>query len=216
MPLWRLLLPLGMPLVVLVGGLAWLAISSDSAPGVQPARSIQSRAPIAVPRLKLSPPAAVGPTCHDTPALADALLLQAQRIGVAVRAGSPELPGKDASYRAEHGRLGTITLRQRPMSAEVRCLLISHELIHVLQHWHGELKGVPPLGWSFTTEQLQRFGSVQEAEAYGHQHQAGHVLQLLQSVPATATATATSTSTPSPTNRCQPVQQRFKPKPSKC
>ena len=72
--------------------------------------------------------------------------LSSQRLGVQVIAGPPELPGKDASYRAGHGRLGTIRLRQRPMSAEVRCQLISHEFINVLQHLHGDLKGVPPLG----------------------------------------------------------------------
>ena len=48
---------------------------------------------------------------------------------MAVKAGEPELLGKDATYRAEHARLGTITLKQRPMSDEVRCLLISHEFI---------------------------------------------------------------------------------------
>ena len=89
------------------------------------------------------------------------------------RIQEPELAGKDATYRAEHGRLGTITLKQRPMSAEVRCLLISHEFIHVLQHLTAELKGVPPLGWDVTHQGVQRFGSIQEAEAYRHQNHAG-------------------------------------------
>ena len=60
------------------------------------------------------------------------------------------------------------------MNAEMHCLLISHELIHVLQHLHGDLKGVPPLGWRPSWEQ--------EAEDYAHQNQAGHVLQLLPPV----------------------------------
>ena len=90
------------------------------------------------------------------------------------------MPGKDATYRAEHGRLGTITLKQRPMSAEVRCMLISHEFIHVLQHFNGDLKGVEPLGWSASAQEIKRFGDIQEAEAYRYQNFAGHVLQLLQ------------------------------------
>ena len=53
-----------------------------------------------------------------------------------------------------------------------------------LQHLHGGLKGVPPLGWGASSQQLQRFGSAQEAEAYAHQNDAGHVLMLLQATPA--------------------------------
>jgi len=120
-------------------------------------------------------PQPAGRTCSANPAIAEELLREGQRLGVQVIAGPPELPGKDASYRAEHGRLGTIRLKQRPMSAEVRCLLISHEFIHVLQHLHGQLKGVPPLGWGPSRDQ--------ETEAYAHQNQAGHVLQLLRATP---------------------------------
>ena len=116
------------------------------------------------------------PTCQDDPALADLLLAEGRRLGITVRAGQPELPGKDATYRAESGRLGSITIKQRPMSPEVRCILISHEFIHVLQHLQGGLRGVPPLGW--TTEHPDPIP--QEAEAYGHQQHAGYVLRLLQ------------------------------------
>ena len=101
--------------------------------------------------------------------MAALLLVEGSRLGVVVKAGQPELPGKDASYRAEPGRLGTITIKQRPMSPLVRCMLISHEFIHVLQHLHGELLGVPPLGW--TNEHPDPIP--QEAEAYGHQERAG-------------------------------------------
>jgi hypothetical protein len=121
-----------------------------------------------------------GATCASNPGLADALLREGQRLGISVVSGEPELPGKDASYRAEHGRLGTITLKPRPMAADVRCMLISHEFIHVLQHLQGNLKGVPPLGWGASNDQLMRTGSAQEAEAYTHQNNAGHVLQLLR------------------------------------
>jgi len=66
------------------------------------------------------------------------------------------------------------------MSAEVRCMLISHEFIHVLQHFNGDLRGVEPLGWSASAQEIKRFGDIQEAEAYRYQNFAGHVLQLLQ------------------------------------
>ena len=122
-------------------------------------------------------PQGSGRTCSADPSISEELLREGQRLGVQVIAGPPELPGKDASYRAEHGRLGTIRLKQRPMSTEVRCQLISHEFIHVLQHLHGDLKGVPPLGWGPSRDQ--------EAEAYAHQNQAGHVLQLLRATPQT-------------------------------
>jgi len=91
---------------------------------------------------------------------------------VQVIADPPELPGQDASHRAEHGSLGTIRLKQRPMSAEVRWQLISHEFIHVLQHLHGDLKGVTPFGWGPSR--------AQEAEAYANQNQADQVLHLLR------------------------------------
>ena len=122
-------------------------------------------------------------TCKQNPKLDQALLLEGQRLGIRVVAGQPELAGKDATYRAEHGRLGTIILKQRPMSAQVRCMLISHEFIHVLQHLSADLKGVPPLGWDVSPKGIQRFGSIQEAEAYRHQNHAGHVLQLLRHTP---------------------------------
>ena len=96
--------------------------------------------------------------------------------GNRVKTGKPELPGKDATYRAESGRLGSIMIKQRPMSPEVRCMLISHEFIHVLQHLQGDLRGVSVLGW--TTQHPDPIP--QESEAYGHQQRAGYVLWLLK------------------------------------
>ena len=69
------------------------------------------------------------------------------------------------------------------MSAEVRCKLISHEFIHVLQHIHGDLKGVPTLGWPSSSELIERTGAPQEAEAYQHQNSAGYVLRMLRAPP---------------------------------
>ena len=166
------LLPLALPLSVLLIG-SWRLSVSDRAPSAPPAffQTSQDQAP----DYSQAPPGTY-PTCQDDPALADLLLAEGRRLGITVRAGQPELPGKDATYRAESGRLGSITIKQRPMSPEVRCMLISHEFIHVLQHLQGDLRGVPPLGW--TTEHPDPIP--QEAEAYGHQQRAGYVLRLLQ------------------------------------
>ncbi len=63
------------------------------------------------------------------------------------------------------------------MSLEVPCLLIGDEFIHLLQHLHGDLKGVEPWGWLVSAEAVSRFGSLQEAEAYIHQNKTGRVSQ---------------------------------------
>jgi len=167
----RYLLPFCFPLTVLLIGSWRLAVSRE------PAQLAQSTSPAAQQRPDYSqPPPGTHTTCKQDPSISDDLLKEGRRLGITVAKGEPELPGKDASYRALPGRLGTITLKQRPMSEEVRCLLISHEFIHVLQHLHGDLKGVPTLGW--TTGHPDAIP--QEAEAYGHQNRAGYVLKLLR------------------------------------
>ena len=171
------LLPLALPLSVLVIG-SWRLAVLDHFPAPLPA-SFQSSQDPGLDYAQAPP--GTYPTCQEDPALADLLLAEGRRLGIAVKAGQPELPGKDATYRAEHGRLGLITLKQRPMSPVVRCMLISHEFIHVLQHLQGDLKRVPPLGWSTAHSDP----IPQEAEAYGHQHRVGYVLSLLQATPRT-------------------------------
>ena len=166
------LLPLALPLSVLVIG-SWRLAVSDRFSAPSPALFQTSQDP--APDYTQAPPGTYR-TCREDPGLADLLIAEGSRLGIVVKAGQPELPGKDASYRAEPGRLGTITMRQRPMSPLVRCQLVSHEFIHVLQHLHGNLRGVLPLGW--TNEHPDPIP--QEAEAYGHQQQAGYVLRLLQ------------------------------------
>ena len=166
------LLPLALPLSVLVIG-SWRLAVSDRSSAPPPASFLTSQYP--EPDYTQAPPGTYS-TCRENPGLADLLLAQGSRLGIVVNAGQPEMPGKDASYRAEPGRLGTITMKQRPMSPLVRCQLVTHEFIHVLQHLHGNLRGVPPLGW--TNEHPDPIP--QEAEAYGHQQRAGYVLRLLQ------------------------------------
>ena len=179
MSIRRLILPFTLPLGVLIVG-SW-RLAANPEPGHRASRweaPISQHAPVQRPDYRRPPKE--GSTCSINPALAEDLLREGQRLGITVVSGPPELEGRDASYRAEHGRLGTITLKPRPMSSQVRCLLISHEFIHVLQHLYGDLKGVPPLGWGASMDQLTRFGSKQEAEAYAHQDNAGYVLQLLR------------------------------------
>ena len=177
MSLLRQWLPLALPVGVLVVGMATYSDPSQPTP-----RRLPTVAAAPKPRYT-RPPDPSSSRCSETPQLADALLLQGQRLGIRIISGQPELAGKDASYRAEHGRLGTIVLKPRPMSAVVRCKLISHEFIHVLQHLNGQLKGVETLGWGASSHERQRHPIPQEAEAYQHQDQAGYVLQLLKATP---------------------------------
>ena len=165
-----------MPLGVLFVGIATF---SDPDPS-EPAPKELSRAAAAPSPNYSRPPDGLSSRCSDDPNLAEALLVQGKRLGVVILSGPPELAGKDASYRAEHGRLGTIMLKPRPMSAVVRCKLISHEFIHVLQHLNGGLEGVEPLGWGASSAERNRHSVIQEAEAYQHQDEAEHVLSLMR------------------------------------
>ena len=115
-------------------------------------------------------------TCKEDPVLVDLLLVKCRRLGVTANSGQPELLAKAVTYRADPGRLGSITIQERPISSAVRCMLISHECIHVLQHFQGDFRGVPPLGW--TTEYHDPI--TQKSEAFGHQQQVVFVLGLQQ------------------------------------
>ena len=174
---WPLLIPFS---VVLIG--SWRLSTESTIPTGGPQQVVSWREKQRFPDYTF-PPSGNLATCQQDPSLDEALLREGRRLGVRVIAGQPELVSKDATYRAEHGRLGTITLKQRSMSPSVRCMLISHEFIHVLQHLHANLKGVDSLGWHTTPEGIQRFGSIQEAEAYRYQNRAGHVIHLLQKTP---------------------------------
>jgi hypothetical protein len=174
---WPLLIPFS---VVLIGSWRLSTESLISSGGRQ--QIISRREKQRFPDYTFPPPGSLA-TCQQDPTLGQTLLREGSRLGVRVIAGQPQLVRKDATYRAEHGRLGTITLKQRSMSAAVRCMLINHEFIHVLQHLYGDLKGVDSLGWKTTPEDIQRYGSIQEAEAYRYQNRAGHVIHLLRQTP---------------------------------
>ncbi|KZR70270.1 hypothetical protein PMIT1313_00580 [Prochlorococcus marinus str. MIT 1313] len=176
----RSLLPLALPLSVLLIGSWRLAVTSKSPHSAEVLIQKEKQQPL--PDLTVPPPG-TGITCDQDPSLDQDLLVEGQRLGIKVISGTPQLKGKDGTYRAEPGRFGTITLKPRPMSAEVRCKLISHEFIHVLQHIHGDLRGVPTLAWPASAELIELTGSRQEAEAYQHQNRVGYVLRMLRAVP---------------------------------
>ena len=125
------LLPLGFPPSALLIG-SWRLDVSDRVLSPRPALSGSTQAPGTDYSQALP---GTYPTCQQDPALADLLLADGRRLEITVKTGKPELPRKDATYRAESGRLGSIMIKERPMSPEVLCLLISHEFIHVLQHF---------------------------------------------------------------------------------
>ena len=174
---WPLLIPFS---VVLIG--SWRLSTESTIPTGVRQKIVSQRQKQRFPDYTFPPPGSLA-TCQQDPTLGEVLLKEGSRLGVRVISGQPELTKKDATYRAEHGQLGIITLKQRSMSPAVRCMLISHEFIHVLQHLKGNLKGVDSLRWQTTPEGIQRFGSIQEAEAYRYQNRAGHVIHLLQQTP---------------------------------
>ena len=99
----RCLFPLALPLSVLVIG-SWRLVVVERAPSPLPA--LPGSAQDLAPDYAQAPPGTY-PTCQENPGLGDVLLAEGQRLGIVVKAGQPELPGKDATYRAEPGRLGS-------------------------------------------------------------------------------------------------------------
>jgi len=112
------------------------------------------------------------------------LLAQAQRLGVEVRwlpAASGSEP--EGNYQAQPGRPGLLQLRTAepaPPASEL-CRLVTHEMVHVLQHWQGELRAVLPLGWPINGQATAgRTLSRHEAEAFTAQEKPERVLQAVQ------------------------------------
>lgn len=112
------------------------------------------------------------------------LLAQAERLGVEVRWLQAASGGSaEGHYVAEPGRPGLLQLRTaeptRPTAA--LCNLVTHEMVHVLQHWRGELQAVLPLGWPIDEQAAAgRSLSRHEAEAFSAQEQPERVLRALQ------------------------------------
>ena len=111
-------------------------------------------------------------------------LAQAERLGVEVRWLQAASGGSsEGHYVAQPSRPGLLQLRTaeptRPTAA--LCNLVTHEMVHVLQHWRGELQAVLPLGWPIDEQAAAgRSLSRHEAEAFTAQEQPERVLRALQ------------------------------------
>ena len=111
----------------------------------------------------------------------DRFLQQAHRLGIEVRWTREGMHKLDAAYHAFPGKPGLIVLHDRdprPSPKQI-CTLLSHEMVHVLQHWQGEFKALPPLGWPRDGAPPDRELSVQEQEAYTAQSQPRQVLRAI-------------------------------------
>jgi hypothetical protein len=77
------------------------------------------------------------------------LLAEAQRLGVQIRWQQPSPQPLVATYHAQAGQPGTLVLPtgDPPPSTTQLCTLLTHEMVHVLQHWRGHFQAVLPLGW---------------------------------------------------------------------
>ena len=111
-------------------------------------------------------------------------MLESQRLGIEMRWTSEGMTNLDAAYLARPGEPGVIKLRdspQRPGQQQL-CTLLAHEMVHVLQHWKGNLRAVPPLGWPVDGAPQGRQLSAQEAEAYTAQSTPAKVLKAVSSL----------------------------------
>ncbi len=106
---------------------------------------------------------------------------QAQRLGIAVQWQQPSQYQFDAAYFATPGAPGYIVLTKRTPKPDSKmvCTLLSHEMVHVLQHWKGNLKSLEPLGWPRDGAAVGEQRWAQEQEAYTAQTQPRKVLRAV-------------------------------------
>ena len=108
---------------------------------------------------------------------------QAERLGVEVRTLERK-PSETVVgyYVAKPGEPGHIELHTHSSTPpKQRCQLLTHEMVHVLQHWHADWKAVLPLGWPTNGPATQeRRLSPHEAEAFTAQDQPKKVLRALK------------------------------------
>lgn len=109
-------------------------------------------------------------------------LQQAQRLSIEVRWTRDGMTQLDAAYHARPGEPGLILLHDRTPRPDAQkiCTLLTHEMVHVLQHWKGNLEALPPLGWPVHNAPPGRNLSRQEQEAYTAQIQPNMVLNSVR------------------------------------
>lgn len=108
-------------------------------------------------------------------------LQQANRLGIEVRWAKEGMNQLDAAYYAVPEAPGYIALKDgnpRPSPKQI-CTLLTHEMVHVLQHWKGDLRAVKPLGWPVDGSPEGRKLSKQEQEAYTAQSETMKVLNAI-------------------------------------
>ena len=115
------------------------------------------------------------------------LLAQAERLGVQVSWQPQPATGPEAAYQAPPGQPGLLMIRAGVAAAgrlaaatPALCMLLSHEMVHVLQHWRGNLQAITPLGWPTDAAPAERQLSIHEAEAYSNQNNPQRILEALQ------------------------------------
>ena len=110
-----------------------------------------------------------------------AFLNQAQRLGIAVRWKQQEQVRFDAAYFATPGTPGYIVLTATSPKPDPKavCTLLSHEMVHVLQHWKGRFHSVEPLGWPRDGTAVGEHRWAQEQEAYTAQEHPSKVLRAI-------------------------------------
>ena len=106
---------------------------------------------------------------------------QAERLGIAIQWQKSSQFKFDAAYFALPGSPGHIVLTERdPMPSPKKiCTFLSHEMVHVLQHWKGKFDALEPLGWPRDGEAVGDQKWAQEQEAYTAQSQPRKVLKAL-------------------------------------
>ena len=119
-----------------------------------------------------------------------ALLAEADRLGVDVRwQQQPEATANatepSGTYVALPGKPGYMSLKaanQHPPTLSV-CRLLAHEMVHVIQHWHGNFEAVLPLGWPIDKNVLPKAGlSPHEAEAFTAQWHPRWVIKAVRAL----------------------------------
>ena len=118
------------------------------------------------------------------------LIAEANRLGVDVRwqpqpEGTANSTDPSGNYVALPGMPGYVNLQvAKPHTSNPQvCRLLTHEMVHVIQHWHGKFEKVLPLGWPVNQKLLPKEGvSLHEAEAFTAQWKPRRVISALRAL----------------------------------